>query len=236
MKHGRIANGLAAQSETDRVTRDAEAARLRAQAESERLTREKDAQAASARAEADRLKSESEARMAAATAERGSPETVKTRARAAAAASRGGSSDSGKMRHRGRRTRPASMRGSRRPAEAEKAELRAQLLKQFNAVLQTRETARGLIVNMSDVLFDTGKYSLRPPRARSSPRWPASSPGIPVSGWLWKVTPIMSAVTSTTSISPNSGDRLCAIIWCRPDCRRFDHYHGLRRNSARGLQ
>ena len=47
-------------------------------------------------------------------------------------------------------------------AEAEKTELRAQLLKQFNAVLQTRDTARGLIVNMSDVLFDTGKYSLRP--------------------------------------------------------------------------
>jgi outer membrane protein OmpA-like peptidoglycan-associated protein len=35
-------------------------------------------------------------------------------------------------------------------------------LRQFNAVLQTRDTARGLIVNMSDVLFDSGKYSLRP--------------------------------------------------------------------------
>jgi outer membrane protein OmpA-like peptidoglycan-associated protein len=37
-----------------------------------------------------------------------------------------------------------------------------QLLAQFSAVLQTRDTARGLIVNMSDVLFDTGKFSLRP--------------------------------------------------------------------------
>jgi outer membrane protein OmpA-like peptidoglycan-associated protein len=46
--------------------------------------------------------------------------------------------------------------------EIEKAELRAQLLKQFNDVLQTRDTARGLIVNMSDVLFDTAKFSLRP--------------------------------------------------------------------------
>jgi outer membrane protein OmpA-like peptidoglycan-associated protein len=45
---------------------------------------------------------------------------------------------------------------------ADKAELRTQLLSQFNAILQTRDTARGLIVNMSDVLFDTGKYSLRP--------------------------------------------------------------------------
>jgi outer membrane protein OmpA-like peptidoglycan-associated protein len=47
-------------------------------------------------------------------------------------------------------------------AEAEKTELRAQLLIQFNAILQTRDTARGLIVNMSDVLFDTAKFSLRP--------------------------------------------------------------------------
>ena len=47
-------------------------------------------------------------------------------------------------------------------AEAEKAELRAQLLRQFSLVLETRDTARGLIVNMSDVLFDTAKYSLRP--------------------------------------------------------------------------
>ncbi len=46
--------------------------------------------------------------------------------------------------------------------EAEKAELRAQLLRQFNLILETRDTARGLIVNMSDVLFDTAKYSLRP--------------------------------------------------------------------------
>jgi len=47
-------------------------------------------------------------------------------------------------------------------AEAEKADLRSQLLTQFNAILQTRDTARGLIVNMSDVLFDTAKFSLRP--------------------------------------------------------------------------
>jgi len=35
-------------------------------------------------------------------------------------------------------------------------------LAQFNAILQTRDSARGLIVNMSDVLFDTAKSSLRP--------------------------------------------------------------------------
>src|SRR6266566_239692 len=47
-------------------------------------------------------------------------------------------------------------------AEAEKAQLRAQLLQQLNAVLQTRDSARGLIVNMSDVLFDTGSSTLKP--------------------------------------------------------------------------
>ena len=51
-------------------------------------------------------------------------------------------------------------------AEAERAqkatqELRAKLLQQFSQVLDTRDTERGLVVNMSDVLFDTGKYTLR---------------------------------------------------------------------------
>ncbi len=52
-------------------------------------------------------------------------------------------------------------------AEAERtkkaaAELRAQLLDQFNRILETRDTPRGLVVNMGDVLFDFGKYNLRP--------------------------------------------------------------------------
>ena len=44
----------------------------------------------------------------------------------------------------------------------DREELRARLLQQFNLILETRDTARGLVVNMSDVLFDSGKYSLRP--------------------------------------------------------------------------
>jgi outer membrane protein OmpA-like peptidoglycan-associated protein len=47
-------------------------------------------------------------------------------------------------------------------AEADKAAMRTRLSLQLNAILQTRETARGLIVSMSDVLFDTGKFSLKP--------------------------------------------------------------------------
>ena len=47
-------------------------------------------------------------------------------------------------------------------AEADKAAMRAKLSEQLNSILQTRDSARGLIVSMSDVLFDTGKYSLKP--------------------------------------------------------------------------
>jgi len=41
------------------------------------------------------------------------------------------------------------------------ADLRAQLLEQFNRILETRDTPRGLVITMADVLFDTGKYELR---------------------------------------------------------------------------
>ena len=47
-------------------------------------------------------------------------------------------------------------------AESDKAAMRARLSQQLNSILQTRDTARGLIVSMSDVLFDTGKYTLKP--------------------------------------------------------------------------
>jgi len=47
-------------------------------------------------------------------------------------------------------------------AETDKAAMRAKLSEQLNSILQTRDSARGLIVSMSDVLFDTGRYSLKP--------------------------------------------------------------------------
>ena len=47
-------------------------------------------------------------------------------------------------------------------ADTEKAAMRAQLSEQLNKILATRDSARGLIVSMSDVLFDTGQYSLKP--------------------------------------------------------------------------
>jgi outer membrane protein OmpA-like peptidoglycan-associated protein len=47
-------------------------------------------------------------------------------------------------------------------AVRDREELRARLLIQFNTILETRDTARGLVVNMSDVLFDSAKFTLRP--------------------------------------------------------------------------
>lgn len=58
----------------------------------------------------------------------------------------------------------AAAANSQRQAEAAKQDVQAmreKLLAQLNAVLQTTETPRGLVVNLSDVLFDTGKYTLK---------------------------------------------------------------------------
>ncbi len=51
---------------------------------------------------------------------------------------------------------------SAQQADTDKAAMRVKLSEQLNTILQTRDSARGLIVSMSDVLFDTGKYSLKP--------------------------------------------------------------------------
>jgi outer membrane protein OmpA-like peptidoglycan-associated protein len=142
---------VAAQSETARVAAEAEAARLRAQtqaatasAEADRLKRENDARTAAAGADANRLRIENEARAAAAKAE---ADRLKLENDAQRAANQAELENAAKQRAQ---------------LEAEKVELRTKLLKQFNDILQTRDTARGLIVNMSDVLFDTAKFTLRP--------------------------------------------------------------------------
>jgi outer membrane protein OmpA-like peptidoglycan-associated protein len=60
------------------------------------------------------------------------------------------------------RAAAASSDAQLKDAVRDREELRARLLQQFNLILETRDTARGLVVNMSDVLFDSGKYTLRP--------------------------------------------------------------------------
>ncbi len=60
------------------------------------------------------------------------------------------------------RAKAASSDQQAQAAIQDREELRAKLLQQFNLILETRDTARGLVVNMSDVLFDSGKFTLRP--------------------------------------------------------------------------
>src|SRR5205807_10345704 len=47
-------------------------------------------------------------------------------------------------------------------AVRQKEEMRARLLSQLNQVLETKDTPRGLVVSMPDVLFDIAKYDLKP--------------------------------------------------------------------------
>jgi outer membrane protein OmpA-like peptidoglycan-associated protein len=60
------------------------------------------------------------------------------------------------------RAAAASSDAQLQQALRDREDLRARLLQQFNLILETRDTARGLVVNMSDVLFDSGKFTLRP--------------------------------------------------------------------------
>jgi outer membrane protein OmpA-like peptidoglycan-associated protein len=59
-------------------------------------------------------------------------------------------------------TQAQQARTAAEQADRERASLRDQLRQQLNQVLETRESARGLIVNLSDVLFDTGSATLKP--------------------------------------------------------------------------
>lgn len=162
-REARAENGrTAAESETSRVTREAAEARLRAESEAARLKRDNDVQSADARAEADRLRRANDAQRAAALteADRLKRDNDAQRASAMSEADRLKQESDAKLA--AAQTDLDRAARDRAQAEAEKVELRAKLLLQFNAILQTRDTARGLIVNLSDVLFDTAKFSLRP--------------------------------------------------------------------------
>jgi outer membrane protein OmpA-like peptidoglycan-associated protein len=125
-------------------------------------------QAEVAKAEAVRMKQEAE--QAAAEAARQKAEAEKASAAAlvqqqaaqAAAAQAARDRAAAQAQQRAAEAETEKARQAAAQAEAEKAQLRAQLLNQLNSILQTRDSARGLIVNMSDVLFDTGSYTLKP--------------------------------------------------------------------------
>ena len=122
-----------AQAERARLEAD-EDARRRSLAETEqRLEAER-----RARAEAESAAAQAQARVAEAQAEAATERALKEQAAAAQALQ------------------------SAERAEQEKTALRAALVQQLNLILETRDSARGLIVNISDVLFDSGQYTLKP--------------------------------------------------------------------------
>jgi outer membrane protein OmpA-like peptidoglycan-associated protein len=117
-----------------------DAEQARAAAEQARL------QAEQAKAEAERMKHEAEAAAAEAARQKGEAEQARQTAQ---------------EQQRLAEAETEKARQAAAQAESEKAQLRAQLLDQLNSILQTRDSARGLIVNMSDVLFDTGSATLK---------------------------------------------------------------------------
>jgi outer membrane protein OmpA-like peptidoglycan-associated protein len=162
LKRENDAKAEAAQNEADRARQDNAAQVAASQDEADRLKRENDAKMETARNEMDRARQDNAAQMAAAQNEADRLKLANDATAAAALA------EADRLKRENDAQRASAQADLDRAAkekaqaETERVGLRAQLLSQFNAILQTRDTARGLIVNMSDVLFDTGKYSLRP--------------------------------------------------------------------------
>jgi outer membrane protein OmpA-like peptidoglycan-associated protein len=138
---------LAQQRETNALDRARAEEAARRQAEIDRLTAE------NARIAAERDKAAAETAQRAAQAQVDQARVLaeqSARDRAAAEAARAAAE-----------AQAQEARANAAKAEHEKAELRDQLRQQLNQILETRETARGLIVNLSDVLFDTGSANLK---------------------------------------------------------------------------
>jgi len=124
--------------------------------------------AESASADADRRRAEADRAAATAQERQQGAQAESDRNRAAAADANQAAADAQQGQRYAEaesdRNRAAAANSDQQLQQAvqDREELRARLLQQFNAILATRDTARGLVVNLSDVLFDTGKYTLRP--------------------------------------------------------------------------
>jgi len=144
---------------------DAEArARREAQEKAEADARAAQEQAAQAqaqsdedarrRAEAERAQADAQRQQATALAQQQQAQAEADAARQAAQLAAGQQANAERQAQEADRQRQEAVR--------QKEEMRARLLAQLNQVLQTRDTVRGLIVSMPDVLFDFNKYTLKP--------------------------------------------------------------------------
>jgi outer membrane protein OmpA-like peptidoglycan-associated protein len=139
--------------QTSQFAEDARALSIQRQ-ETERIEKEKEAAAVQAREQA-----EAQAAAAAAEVKRKSDEAASEAKRQAddAAAEAKAKSDAEIAVQEAARKQAEDQKLA---AEREKQQLRAHLLEQFNRVLPTTDAGRGLVVNMGDVLFATGKAEL----------------------------------------------------------------------------
>jgi outer membrane protein OmpA-like peptidoglycan-associated protein len=138
-----------AQAAAEKRAADERAAKARTDAEAQSRAR---AEAEAARAQAEAAKAE--ALQAAQEAARQKQEAEQAKAEALAQ-QQALAAEADKARQAA-----AQSEQMRQQAEKEKQELRARLLQQLNTVLATRDSARGLIANMSDVLFKSGSFEL----------------------------------------------------------------------------
>jgi outer membrane protein OmpA-like peptidoglycan-associated protein len=140
-----------AQAAAEKKAAEERAAKDRAQAEAQTRAR---AEADAARAEAETAKAEAQKAAQEAALQRQEAE----KAKAEAIAQQQALAVEAEKAHQA----AAESDKLRQQAENEKQEIRARLLAQLNSVLSTRDTARGLIANMSDVLFKSGSFELLP--------------------------------------------------------------------------
>jgi outer membrane protein OmpA-like peptidoglycan-associated protein len=157
---GREANANAATADAVRDRDEADRRKREAEANTAGAVRDRD--------DSDRKKHEAEEAARRAQGAQANAEADSDRNRAAAAASDQQTQDarsaqaSAEADSDRNRAAAASSDLQAQDAVRDREELRAKLLQQFNLILETRDTARGLVVNMSDVLFDSGRYTLRP--------------------------------------------------------------------------
>ena len=142
---------ISAARQTVQFSEDARALAVKRR-EDERIQQEREAAAAKAKADA-----EAKAAQEAAEAKRRADEEARRQAELAAAKEAQMKAEADVLKAKEEAAKAEAER-ARKAAEA----LRVQLLEQLNRVLETRDTPRGLVVTMADVLFDTGKYNLRP--------------------------------------------------------------------------
>jgi outer membrane protein OmpA-like peptidoglycan-associated protein len=140
-------------ADAEKATAQAEAARAAAeQAKAEALKMKQEAEAAAKEAALQKAAAEKATAEAVAQQQVLAAETDKARQAAA---------QSDTLRQQAETAKQQAEKATQQ-AEYEKQELRARLLQQLNSILATRDSARGLVANMSDVLFRSGSFELLP--------------------------------------------------------------------------